>query len=226
MGLARMFILLNRVLQGRARGFAASIALHALLLACLLYRPAPRVLSPSFLMAGEHGSSVTRLYLPRRSTAAAAPRPARQVNHARLTLRQRQKAPPPSVVDVPKVNESTEEDTQAAAASPPPVGTPNGTSPFGSSSGDDVRPALPMATSDPVVSQEDLRGGIEGNEIVEITIDEKGNVVERVVLQSLGPSVDAKVLAALENWHFHPATRNGVPIPSKQDVYYHFPRKG
>ena len=44
---------------------------------------------------------------------------------------------------------------------------------------------------------------------------------------SLGPALDGKVLAALENWHFHPATRDGVPIPSKQDVVYHFkPRSG
>ena len=38
------------------------------------------------------------------------------------------------------------------------------------------------------------------------------------------PAVDAKVLAALEKWQFTPASKNGVPIPSKQDVYYHFPR--
>jgi hypothetical protein len=46
------------------------------------------------------------------------------------------------------------------------------------------------------------------------------------VLQSLGAAIDNKVLAALENWHFRPATRNGVAIPSKQDVYYHFKPQG
>jgi len=58
--------------------------------------------------------------------------------------------------------------------------------------------------------------------VIEITIDESGNIVNRVVVQSLGPAIDGKVLAALENWHFRPATRDGVPIPSKQDVVYHF----
>jgi TonB family protein len=66
--------------------------------------------------------------------------------------------------------------------------------------------------------------GIEGDIIVEITIDEAGNIVQKVVLHSLGPAVDDRVLAALEKWHFAPASKNGVPIPSKQDVYYHFPR--
>ena len=46
------------------------------------------------------------------------------------------------------------------------------------------------------------------------------------MIQSLAPAVDSKVLAALENWRFRPATRNGAPIASKQDVYYHFPRLG
>ena len=68
----------------------------------------------------------------------------------------------------------------------------------------------------------DLAGHGEGSVVVEITIDDKGNIVQKTILQSLGPLVDAKVLAALENWHFSPATRNGVAIPSKQDVYYHF----
>jgi TonB family protein len=60
--------------------------------------------------------------------------------------------------------------------------------------------------------------------VVEITIDETGNIVQKVVLHSLGPAVDGRLLAALEKWHFAPASKNGVPIPSKQDVYYHFPR--
>ena len=64
----------------------------------------------------------------------------------------------------------------------------------------------------------------EGDEIIEITIDAQGNVVQKIVISSLSSVVDAKVLAALENWHFLPATRFGVPIPSKQDVHYHFPQ--
>jgi hypothetical protein len=40
-------------------------------------------------------------------------------------------------------------------------------------------------------------------------------VNRKIVLQSLGPGIDSKCLAALENWHFHPSTRNGAPIPSK-----------
>ena len=57
-------------------------------------------------------------------------------------------------------------------------------------------------------------------------VSEKGNIVQKVVVQSLAPAIDTKVLEALENWRFRPATRNGIAIASKQDVYYHFPRLG
>jgi hypothetical protein len=46
------------------------------------------------------------------------------------------------------------------------------------------------------------------------------------VLQSMGSRLDEKVLIALENWHFRPATRNGAPIASKQDAIFHFRARG
>jgi hypothetical protein len=35
-----------------------------------------------------------------------------------------------------------------------------------------------------------------------------------------------KSLVAHDNWHFHSATRNGAPIPSKQDAIFHFRARG
>ena len=46
------------------------------------------------------------------------------------------------------------------------------------------------------------------------------------ILQSLGSDIDTKCLAALENWHFRPATRNGSPVPSKQDAVFPFRARG
>jgi TonB family protein len=105
------------------------------------------------------------------------------------------------------------------------AGLPYGGLPGGPIYGDEIRPALPIATSDPVVYpwQRPLS---EGKEVIEITIDERGEITRRTVLQSLGPEIDDKCLAALENWHFQPATRNGVPIPSKQDAIFPFKARG
>jgi len=110
----------------------------------------------------------------------------------------------------------------ASTAAAPAAGSPYGSVGEGASTGAEVRPALPLATVEPVVGAEDLQGIAEGNEVIEITIDENGNIAAKTVMQSLGAAIDAKVLAALENWHFRPATRDGVPIPSRQDVVYHF----
>jgi protein TonB len=59
--------------------------------------------------------------------------------------------------------------------------------------------------------------------IVEITIDVEGNVSETKLLQGVGHGIDEKVIAAARAWHFHPATRNGVAVLSKQDYRFHFP---
>ena len=81
---------------------------------------------------------------------------------------------------------------------------------------------MPTVSFDPVVEPE-LLDGKSGDVVVEITIDSAGNITDMKVLESLGP-VDQRVLAALAKWHFFPATRDGTPIASKQDVHYHFPR--
>lgn len=61
---------------------------------------------------------------------------------------------------------------------------------------------------------------------IEIVIDERGEIVRKTVLQSLGPELDKQCLAALDNWHFQPAMQNGVPIASKQDAIFPFKARG
>jgi len=91
--------------------------------------------------------------------------------------------------------------------------------------GNEIRPALPVYTADPVVYPWELPES-EGNVVVEITIDERGEIVSKTILHSMGPKLDEKFLAALENWRFQPATRNGVAIASKQDAVFHFRARG
>ncbi len=100
---------------------------------------------------------------------------------------------------------------------------PFGSLSYGTVNGPEVRPALPVFSPDPILEPE-LRNSASGDVVVEITIDEAGNIVESKVVQSLGPQIDQKVLAAVLRWQFQPATRDGSAIASKQDVYYHFPR--
>jgi TonB family protein len=121
--------------------------------------------------------------------------------------------------------DKSETQTLSALGHGAQAGLPYGTLSQGQLYGDEIRPALPIATSDPVVFPWQLPAS-PGNEVIEITIDERGEIVSKTVLQSLGPEIDSKCLAALENWHFHPATRNGSPIPSKQDAIFPFRARG
>ena len=102
-----------------------------------------------------------------------------------------------------------------------PAGSPYGSLSSGTAIGLEIRPALWVSGFDPTLNSSDLRG-MNDTMIVEITIDERGNIVNKTVLHSLGAEIDSRVLAALESWHFLPARRDGVAIASKQDVHFHF----
>jgi periplasmic protein TonB len=101
-------------------------------------------------------------------------------------------------------------------------------SPWGSlyeamAAGREVRPALPTVFPDPPVDRFGLAPEIQGDVIVEVTIDVLGQVIDTKLLSGVGHGIDETVVSTLKSWHFRPATIDGVPIPSKQDVHFHFP---
>ncbi len=212
-----------------------SVAAHGLLLLWLVHPATPRLVAPSFVVNGDHGSYIAHLYWLNQPTrikpdvppgTSAAADTQQQLN-ARLTWKRRAKAAK-AVAPVPphpKIGLDDQTSAPGESAQAHPAGSPLGTVLEGPLTGEEVRPALPVVSPDPHVAADDL-GGLQGDVVVEVTIDENGNVVQKTVVQSLTPAIDGKVLEALENWRFRPATRNGVPIASKQDVYYHFPRLG
>jgi protein TonB len=105
------------------------------------------------------------------------------------------------------------------------TGSREGSAFDGPAEGDEVRPAIPLPGSfaDPKVSRWELPAGLQGEVIVEITIDDRGMVVDERLLQGMGHGIDERVITALRDWRFRPATRNGIAVPSKHDVHFHFP---
>jgi TonB family protein len=201
-----------------------SVSLHALFLLWLLHEPTPIFVAPSSIVHGANGSSVTPLYWSNSAETSSASSKPPAHDRQKLVWNKPSKSAKEKQF-LAKAEESADAAVSDHNKSEPAAGSPYGSASDGALFGSEVRPALWASGYDPVIGAGDLTGVTEGNEVVEITIDDQGNVVRTAVLKSLGPGVDAKVVAALENWHFHPATRDGVPIPSRQDVYYHYPRR-
>jgi len=214
-----------------------SISFHALVLAWLLHAPEPRLLNPQSVALGQNGTSVTRLYWssksPDDSAHSSSDLATERYKHQRLGQKLAWKTPaklakltaPTTALARAEEQDNSKTQTLSALGHGAQAGARYGTLTQGQLYGDEIRPALPIATSDPDVYPWQ-RPTVPGNEVIEITIDERGEITNKTVLQSLGPDIDTKCLAALENWHFRPATRNGAPIASKQDAIFPFKARG
>lgn len=194
-----------------------SSAIHLLVMIALCWPAGPIFVKPAFVARGEGGSSTPSsmvLYVPTDLAVASASKP------PLLSL------PVPAQKKPQKTKLRKRSNVIEEADKPPnpaEAGSENGSAYDGLANGDEVKPALPVAFQDLKIPRSELPSGIQGDVIVEITIDAQGAVVEERLLQGLGHGVDDRVIAVLRDWRFHPATRNGVAIPSKHDVHFHFP---
>lgn len=198
-----------------------SLAGHLALLLVLIHRAAPTFVNPSDVDLGiPHSSgSLSVVYL-----APVGPeQKASSVEQPKLALRAKL-APRPT----PQKTEIKRKEAAAATSDDAPLETARGGSPFGRVpgsplTGDEVVPAFPDVFPDPPIARADLPAGVQGDVIVEVTIDPQGNVVETKLLQGMGYGVEQKVLQVLQRWHFHPAMRDGVTIASQHIVHFHYP---
>jgi periplasmic protein TonB len=202
----------------RRWSFSVSVSsvIHLLVVIVFCWPTVPVFVRPALIARGEGGSATPSsvvLYAPNDLQIAASSSPPlvslpvarKKPNKAKLRKRA-------NVLEEPDKTPNQAE-----------AGSENGSAYDGLASGDEVKPALPIAFQDLKIYRSELPGGIQGDVIVEITIDTQGAVVEERLLQGLGHGVDDRVIAVLRDWRFHPATRNGVAIPSKHDVHFHFP---
>jgi protein TonB len=194
-----------------------SSAIHCLVLILLCWPTIPVFVKPVPMAHGQGGNATPSsviLFVPNDLQIATANKP------PLLSLPASARKKPQKTKLRKRTNVIDEADNTPNQAE---VGSENGSSYDGLASGDEVKPALPVAFQDLRISRSELPSGIQGDVIVEITIDAQGSVVEERLLQGLGHGVDERVIAVLRDWHFRPATRNGVAIPSKHDVHFHFP---
>jgi TonB family protein len=211
---------------GRRYWISASVLLHVLVLWLVVHRPSPTFIKVNQVREGRNGASVSIIYSPYDGFASAEHTVSQSdssLQSAKLHLNQPAHSKARSYApQVPaKGNASTVAENSSSAS--PPAGKTSGTSLYGDLSESEIRPALPVYGPYPRAGLAELPNRQEGNVIIEITIDEQGKIVQTKVLQSMGADIDALVLHALAEWRFKPATKDGVPIASLQDVYFHFP---
>jgi TonB family protein len=192
----------------------ASISLHVLLIGLMVWLHAAAYLQPQSLIRGRDGNrSAVALLSPGISAPPVRSKPDDSRNALRLRNRRKQKT-------IPQAEPRASAENKVAQALP---GSSNGTVSLGLTGYHDVRVAYLTYAPDPPIDRQRMPEWVRGDVIVEITIDEKGNVVQTKLLQSVGFGLDDVIIETLRRWRYQPAKVDGVPVSSKHDVHFHFP---
>lgn len=198
-----------------------SFAAHGVILLVLSYRGPASAVLPHEVALGTPYSSGSVVYL--------APLGRERIHEDSEPLEVAKLKPPKQDLSSrPKPAERKREEASKTADNAPEV-TASAGSPYGVHipgtpfTGPAVMPALPQVFPDPSVARSELPPGVSGDVIVEVTIDEKGNVTALKLTQGIGYGIDEKVLEVLRQWHFRPATRDGLNIASQHLVHFHYP---
>ena len=71
----------------------------------------------------------------------------------------------------------------------------------------------PIRRITPVYPEKCKKEGIEGTVVLEIKIDEAGNVMDVQVLKSVHPDIDKAAIEAIKKWKYKPVLKDGKPAP-------------
>jgi protein TonB len=88
----------------------------------------------------------------------------------------------------------------------------------------DITIALQTVFLYPKPDLSSLPHGTKGDVILNAVIDEHGKISELTLLKGLGSPVDETVIAAVRQWEYTPAKKNGVPVVSEQELHFHYER--
>jgi protein TonB len=185
-----------------------STALHLAILATLGYH-ARHYVAPIRYPGTEQGHNIVLSYLPGR-----APRPAI--------------APPPKA-------QPLEIQSKLALKQPlektPTATSPNRNSPQSehpdSTSGADalgsgnISIALAKFFPRPKPDLTNMPRG-KADVILDITIDENGRISDLKLIQGIEKTIDETVIATVRQWTFNPASRDGQPVASEQELRFHY----
>jgi periplasmic protein TonB len=116
-----------------------------------------------------------------------------------------------------------------AAATPPPPAMPpaSATVPDAATGSDSwgngaIEIAFTTYSPSPAPDLSSLPRGVQGDVVVDVTIDAAGKVSNLALLHTIGYGIENSVLSTLKSWTFRPAMKDGTPIASVQELHFHY----
>jgi len=204
---------MTELAKSRPHHVTASVALHLLVLALLLHHPG-RLIAPMRLPGTAHGSRIELTYSPGRAPLQAS------TPNTHAKPQQTASAVPP-----PKLNARP---TTPAPASPnaasPSTAHPDAATGADALGDGNVSIALVTFFPRPKPDLSPLPHGTAGDVILDVVIDSNGKISDIKLTHSLSPTIDQTVIATVQQWTFHPATKDGQPIASEQELHFHYER--
>jgi TonB family protein len=205
-----------------ARMLFASVVAHGLALGLLnllvvFERSAPVVVFPGRLQAARRvpAAAVSLPVPPKRASLQLAPKQARRVARKKLELGTASTAEGEAVE---ALRARAKQETTAL------IQNFKFRMIYGFSPGPKYQ--LPLQTSGeiPKISPQQLPPRFEQYVIVEVTIDAEGHVADaRITAGEVEPAIRQTLLAAIREFKYRPATREGIPVPSQCDIVIHIP---
>jgi len=187
----------------------ASALLHLLLLGVLLHQHASWI-APIRLPGSEHGTNLLLTYSPGRAPVqATAPNPKNQPKQATAST-------PLPTTPTPKTS-TTSPDSQSPASAQPDSAA--GADSLGSGN---INIALASYFPPPKPDLSTLPRGTNGDVILDIVIDSTGKIADIKMTSGLGHGIDENVIATVQQWTFQPATKDGEPVASEQELHFHY----
>ncbi len=206
----------------RHRAVVVSLSAHLAVLAVLVsHNPRVIELGPDWLAYGDAAHTYKLTYFPPAARIEATPRDAAKLLFPVRASKLRPPSQPPEPAPEPQ-QVIVIADAEAAGHNSR-AGSPLGTMIDGPIAGHEVHIAYPVVYPDPPVARAELPRDLQGDVVIEVTIDSQGNVVETKIVQAIGHGIDEKIEATLRRWHYQPATLDGAPVASRHDVHFHFP---
>jgi protein TonB len=204
-----------------------SVAAHAVVAGLVVLSLRMHPVQVFSLPGTDLGTRIELSYMPGRAPVPA-PHPQRKVKPKAVS------GPPitpsPTVAKTPTDSDhlpplphlTVTEATPSPNVSSPASATPDSSSGSDSYGSGSIQIALTTYSPSPVPDLSALPHGVQGDVVVDVTIDPTGKVADLAVLHTLGYGIESSVIGTLKTWTFRPATKDGSPIASVQELHFHF----